>query len=71
MNSGCNNQMTGNRSCFVNLDEGVHSQLKLGVGKLHNIKERGSLQYKKKEVTLNSFMMFFMFLVWTVDIKGL
>ncbi|KAF8376783.1 hypothetical protein HHK36_031549 [Tetracentron sinense] len=46
--SGCSNHMTGNRSCFVDLNEGTHSQVKLGDGKLQNIEGKGVIAVQIK-----------------------
>ena len=41
LDSGCSNHMTGDRKKFVQLDDNVFSQVKLGDGKLQNIEGKG------------------------------
>ena len=41
LDSGCSNHMTGDRKKFVQLDDKVSSQVKLGNGKLQNVEGRG------------------------------
>ncbi|CAL8169314.1 unnamed protein product [Prunus armeniaca] len=49
MDSGCSNHMTGNRQCFVKFEENVNSQVKLGDGKLHNVKGKGIISVQTRE----------------------
>ena len=48
MDSGCSNHMTGNKQCFVKLEEKVNSQVKLGDGKLHNVEGKGIIFVQTK-----------------------
>lgn len=41
LDSGCSNHMTGDRKKFVQLDDKVSSQVKLGDGKLQNVEGKG------------------------------
>ncbi|CAL2257637.1 unnamed protein product [Prunus armeniaca] len=51
VDSGCSNHMTGNRQCFVKFEENVNSQVKLGDGKLHNVKRKGIIYVQTREGT--------------------
>ncbi|CAL9010551.1 unnamed protein product [Prunus brigantina] len=51
VDSGCSNHMTGNRQCFVKFEENVNSQVKLGDGKLHNVKGKGIISVQTREGT--------------------
>lgn len=48
MDSGCSSHMIGNRNCFVSLDEKITSQVKLGDGKLHDVKGKGVISVQTK-----------------------
>ncbi|KAI5323652.1 hypothetical protein L3X38_032724 [Prunus dulcis] len=48
VDSGCSNHMTGNKQCFVKLEEKVNSQVKLGDGKLHNVEGKGIISVQTK-----------------------
>ena len=41
LDSGFNNYMTGDHKKFVQLDDNVYSQVKLGDGKLQNVERKG------------------------------
>lgn len=41
MDSGCSNHMTGNKSSFIELNEGINSQVKFGDRKMHKVEGKG------------------------------
>lgn len=48
LDSGCSSHMTGDRSLFIDFDQNFSSEVKLGDGKLHRSKGKGSIAVQTK-----------------------
>ena len=48
LDSACSNHMTGSKEFFMSLDEGYTSKVKIGDGKLHDIKGKGVVAVESK-----------------------
>ncbi|XP_026377725.1 uncharacterized protein LOC113272025 [Papaver somniferum] len=48
LDSGCSNHMTGDKTCFVSLDENINSHVKLGDGNLHKAEGKGVISVSSK-----------------------